>query len=68
MLGVEKTFQHDAGKYKAPDQDPLPSQALVAHTCNPSYSRGRNQKYCLKPTWANSSSARPYLKKTLSQK
>jgi hypothetical protein len=28
----------------------------VAHTCNPSYSRGRDQEDCsLKPVWANSS-------------
>jgi hypothetical protein len=27
----------------------------VAHTCNPSYSGGRDQKDCgLKPAWANS--------------
>jgi hypothetical protein len=37
--------------------------ALVAHTCNPSYSGGRDQEDCvLRPAWANSS-ARPYLKK-----
>jgi hypothetical protein len=28
----------------------------VAHTCNPSYSRGRDQEdHSLKPVWANSS-------------
>jgi hypothetical protein len=28
---------------------------LVAHTCNPSYPRGRDQEDCiLKPAWANS--------------
>jgi hypothetical protein len=33
-----------------------PSQALVAHTCNPSYSGGREQEdHDLKPAWANSS-------------
>jgi hypothetical protein len=32
------------------------SQALVAHTSNPSYSGGRDQEDCnLKPVWANSS-------------
>jgi hypothetical protein len=36
---------------------------MVAHTCNPSYSGGRNQDDCgLKPVWANSST-RPYLEK-----
>jgi hypothetical protein len=31
------------------------SQALVAHTCNPSYSGGRDQEdRGLKPAWANS--------------
>jgi hypothetical protein len=41
----------------------LKSQALVAHTCNPSYSGGNDQEHCsLKLTWANSS-ARPYLEK-----
>jgi hypothetical protein len=35
----------------------------VAHTCNPSYSGGRDQEDCaLKPVWANSS-ARPYFEK-----
>jgi hypothetical protein len=30
-------------------------QALVAHTCNPSYSRGRNQEDgSSKPAWTNS--------------
>jgi hypothetical protein len=30
-------------------------QALVAHTCNPSYLGGRDQEDCgLKPVWANS--------------
>jgi hypothetical protein len=38
------------------------SQALVAHTCNPSYSGGRDQEdHSLKPALANSS-------ETLSQK
>jgi mRNA-degrading endonuclease RelE of RelBE toxin-antitoxin system len=37
----------------------------VAHTCNPSYSGGRDQEdRCLKPPQANSS-ARFYLEKTL---
>jgi hypothetical protein len=32
------------------------TQAQVAHVCNPSYSRRRDQKDCsLKPAWANSS-------------
>jgi hypothetical protein len=35
---------------------------VVAHVCNPSYSRGRDQEeHSLKPAWANSS-------ETLSQK
>jgi hypothetical protein len=34
----------------------LLSRALVAHACNPSYSRGRDQEDCsLKPAGANSS-------------
>jgi hypothetical protein len=38
-------------------------QALVAHTCNPSYAGGTDQEECCsKPAWANSSK-RPYLKK-----
>jgi hypothetical protein len=33
-----------------------PSQVLVAHTCNPSYSGGRDQKdHGSKSSWANSS-------------
>jgi hypothetical protein len=40
-----------------------PSWALVAHTCNPNYSGGRNQEdHGLKPTRENSST-RHYLKK-----
>jgi hypothetical protein len=40
----------------------------VAHTCNPSYSGGRDQEDPgAKPAWANSS-ARPYLEKNASQK
>jgi hypothetical protein len=32
------------------------SQALMAHTCNPSYSGGRNQENNIsKPAWVNSS-------------
>jgi hypothetical protein len=43
------------------------SWALVAHTCDPSYSGGRNQEdRGSKPAWANSS-ARPYLKKSFTQ-
>jgi hypothetical protein len=39
----------------------------VAHTYNPSYSRGRDQEDCgSKPTWANSS-IRPYLKKPITE-
>jgi hypothetical protein len=42
--------------------------APVAHTCNPSYSGGRDQEDCgLKPTWANSSRD-PISKKTLHKK
>jgi hypothetical protein len=38
-------------------------QALVALTCDPSYSEGRDQEDCgLRPVQANSS-AKPYLKK-----
>jgi hypothetical protein len=37
---------------------------LEAHTCNPTYSRGRDQEdHGLKPAHANSS-VRPYLKKS----
>jgi hypothetical protein len=40
----------------------------VAHTCNPSYSRGRDQEvYSSKPARANSSRD-PVLKKLLTQK
>jgi hypothetical protein len=43
-------------------------QVLVVHTCNPSYSGGRDQKYCdSKPAWANSSKD-PILKKPFSKK
>jgi hypothetical protein len=39
------------------------SQALVAHTYNPSYSGGRDQEdHGSKPTWANSF-VKPYLEK-----
>jgi hypothetical protein len=44
------------------------SWALVAQTCNPRYSGGRDQEDDgSKPAWANSSQA-PILKKNLSQK
>jgi hypothetical protein len=44
------------------------SQALVAHTCNPSYSGGRDQQdRGSKPAQSNSST-RPYHKKNPSQK
>jgi hypothetical protein len=44
------------------------NQMPVAHTCNPSYSGGRDQEdRGLKPVWVNSST-RPYLKKTLHKK
>jgi hypothetical protein len=44
------------------------SQALVAHTCNLSYSGGRDQEdHGSKPTQANSS-GRPYLEKILHKK
>jgi hypothetical protein len=40
----------------------------VAHTCNPSYSGGRDQEdRSWKPAWANIS-VRPYIKKTLHKK
>jgi hypothetical protein len=43
-------------------------RVLVVHTCNPSFSGGRDQEdHGLKPAWANSSK-RPYLKKIPSQK
>jgi hypothetical protein len=45
-----------------------PSQLVVARTCNPRYSGGRDQEDCgLKPAWANSSS-RSYLEKTHQKK
>jgi hypothetical protein len=41
------------------------SQMSVAHACNPSYSRGREQEdHCSKSAWANSS-RNPILKKNL---
>jgi hypothetical protein len=41
---------------------------LVAHTCNPNYSGGKDQEDCgLKPAWANSSQD-PLLKKALHKK
>jgi hypothetical protein len=44
------------------------SQAPMAHTCNTSYSGGRDQQDCSsKPTQANSST-RPYLEKTITKK
>jgi hypothetical protein len=43
-------------------------QALVAHTCNPSWSGSRDQEdHSLKPPLANSS-VRPYLKKPFTKK
>jgi hypothetical protein len=40
---------------------------LVAHTCNPSYSGGRDQEDpCSKPAQANSS-LRPYLEKSFTK-
>jgi hypothetical protein len=40
------------------------NQMQVAHTCNPSYSRGRDQEECSsKPAQVNGS-VRPYLEKT----
>jgi hypothetical protein len=41
------------------------SQALVAHSCNPSYSGGRNQEDCGSKTVQANSFVRPYLKKNL---
>jgi hypothetical protein len=36
---------------------------LVAHTCYPSYSAGRDQEYHgLKPAWGKNSPVRPYLR------
>jgi hypothetical protein len=44
------------------------SRELVAHTCNPTYSGGRNQEDCgLKPAQANSSQD-PILKKPFTKK
>jgi hypothetical protein len=44
------------------------SRVLVAHTCHPSYSRGRDQEDPgLKPAWANSSQ-HPLSKKTYHKK
>jgi hypothetical protein len=38
-----------------PLKEEKPSQVLVAHTCNPGYSGGRDQEdHGLKPVWANS--------------
>jgi hypothetical protein len=43
------------------------SQALVDHTCNPSYSGGRDQEdRGSKSVWANSS-LRPYLEKSFTK-
>jgi hypothetical protein len=45
------------------------SQVLAAHTCNSSYSGGRDQEdQCSKPVWENNSrDPRPYLEKKQSQ-
>jgi tRNA A22 N-methylase len=44
------------------------SQVLVAHTCNPSYTGGRDQEdRSLKPAWANSL-RNPILKKPFTKK
>jgi hypothetical protein len=44
------------------------SWELVVHSCNPSYSGGRDQEdLCSKPAWANSSRD-PILKKTFIKK
>jgi hypothetical protein len=40
------------------------SWAPVAHTYNPSYSRGRDQEDCSSKPACSNSSERPYLKKT----
>jgi hypothetical protein len=41
------------------------SWVLVAHTCNPSYSGGRDHKdYGLKSAWANNFEILSYLEKT----
>jgi cytochrome c2 len=40
----------------------------LAHACNPSYSRGRDQEnHGSKPAWTNSS-LRPYLEKPIKKK
>jgi hypothetical protein len=40
---------------KARIKKTITSQALVAHSCNPSYSGGRDQEdHSSKPAWANS--------------
>jgi hypothetical protein len=43
------------------------SQALVAHTCNPSYSRGRDQEDCSSKSALANSSTRPYFKKPFTE-
>jgi hypothetical protein len=49
-------------------QDQAKSQVPVAHTCNPSYSGGRDKEDCgSKPAWANSSQD-PILKKAFPKK
>jgi hypothetical protein len=55
--------QHPLGWQLQVHQGVATTLEPVAHTCNPSYSRGRDQEdRGSKPAWANSS-VRPYLKK-----
>jgi hypothetical protein len=55
-------------KRKKTKKNSILSQALVAHACNPSYSRGRDQEDgSFKPPWANGSED-PISKKNPSQK
>jgi hypothetical protein len=53
MLGLESTLMDKAFLVL---KKLTVSRTLVAHTCNPRYSGGRNQEnHGLKPAWANSS-------------
>jgi hypothetical protein len=57
ILNLDNSFQKSSFKKETSSWVP------VAHTCNPSYSGGRDQEDCsLKPAPANSST-RPYLEK-----
>jgi hypothetical protein len=54
VRGMAQVGEHLSSKDNAMSSKPRRNWVLVAHTCNPSYSRGRDQEdQVLKPAWAN---------------